>query len=49
MTWGGAVAVIGRTRYNDWYQVIWKGTTGWVAAQWVRVVEGDINTIPIVP
>ncbi len=49
VTWGGAVAVIGRTRYNDWYQVIWKGTTGWVAAAWVRVVEGDINTIPIVP
>jgi len=49
VTWGGAVAIVGRTRYNDWYQVIWKGTTGWVAAQWVRVVEGDINTIPIVP
>ena len=49
VTWGGAVAVIGRTRYNDWYQVIWKGTTGWVAASWVRVVEGDINSIPVVP
>ncbi len=48
VTWGGAVAVIGRTRLSDWYQVIWKGTTGWVAAAWVRVVEGDINTIPIV-
>ncbi len=49
VTWGGALAIVGRTRYNDWYQVIWKGTTGWVAASWVKVVEGDINTVPIVP
>ncbi|MCA0455532.1 MAG: SH3 domain-containing protein [Chloroflexi bacterium] len=48
VTWGGAVAVIGRTGLGDWYQVIWKGTTGWVASAWVRVVEGDINSVPIV-
>ncbi len=48
ITWGGAVAVIGRTSLGDWYQVVWKGTTGWVAASWFRVVEGDINAVPIV-
>jgi uncharacterized protein YraI len=48
VTWGGTMAVIGRTRAGDWYQVIWKGTTGWVASAWVEIVEGNINTVPIV-
>ncbi len=48
VTWGGALAVVGRTRAGDWYQVIWKGTTGWVASAWVEIVEGDLSTVPIV-
>jgi uncharacterized protein YgiM (DUF1202 family) len=47
VTWGGALAVTGRTRGGDWYQVVWKGTTGWVASAWVEVVEGDINSVPV--
>jgi len=48
VTWGGAMAVVGRTRNGAWYQVVWKGTTGWVAAVWVEIVEGDIANAPII-
>jgi uncharacterized protein YraI len=48
VTWGGALAVTGRTRGSDWLRVVWKGTTGWVAAAWVRIVEGNLNDVPVV-
>lgn len=48
VTWGGAMAVLGRTRGGDWIQVIWKGTTGWVATAWVEIVEGDFSKVPII-
>jgi uncharacterized protein YgiM (DUF1202 family) len=47
VTWGGAMAVTGRTPGNDWYRVVWKGTTGWVASAWLRIVEGNINDVPV--
>jgi uncharacterized protein YraI len=47
VTWGGAMAVTGRTPGGDWYRVVWKGTTGWVASAWVRIVEGSINDVPV--
>ena len=43
--WGEIMPVIGRTNYG-WYQVVFRGTVGWIDAQFVKVVEGDINTIP---
>lgn len=48
ITWGGVMSVIGKTRGGDWYQVVWKGTTGWVASAWVEIVEGDFSTVPVV-
>lgn len=48
ITWGGTVGVVARTASGEWWQVVWKGTTGWVWSSFLRVVEGNIDTIPIV-
>lgn len=48
VTWGGALAVLGKTRDGGWLQVVWKGTTGWVATAYVKIVEGDLNNVPII-
>jgi uncharacterized protein YraI len=45
--WGEIMPVIGRTAGGDWYQVIFRGTVGWVASGFVRVLEGDINSLPV--
>lgn len=42
--WGEIMPVIGRT--GLWYQVVFRGTVGWIAAEYVKVVEGDINSVP---
>jgi uncharacterized protein YraI len=42
--WGEIMPVIGRN--GGWYQVVFRGTTGWIDSQFVKLVEGDINTIP---
>jgi uncharacterized protein YraI len=47
ITWGGTVAVVGKTRSGEWWQVVWKGTTGWAWAAFMRIVEGDINNVPV--
>ncbi|MGQ9910126.1 MAG: SH3 domain-containing protein [Candidatus Flexifilum sp.] len=46
--WGDIVPVIGRTSDGIWYQVVFRGTTGWIASEFVRIVEGDPGTIPVV-
>lgn len=46
--WGDIVPIIGRTAGGDWYQVVFRGTTGWVAAQFIRLVEGDIGAVPVI-
>ncbi|MEP7291304.1 MAG: SH3 domain-containing protein [Chloroflexota bacterium] len=43
--WGEIMPVISRTG-DGWYQVVFRGTTGWVASTYVKVVEGDINSVP---
>lgn len=48
VTWGGTVGVVARTASGEWWQVVWKGTTGWVWSAYLRVVEGNLDTIPIV-
>jgi len=45
--WGDLLPIIGRTRYNDWYQVEWRNTIGWVFAPYVSVLRGDIATVPV--
>jgi uncharacterized protein YraI len=48
ITWGSFLPVVGRTAAGDWYQVLWKGTIGWVFTGYLKQVEGDINNVPIV-
>lgn len=48
ITWGGAVAVTGQTPGGDWYRVIWKGTEGWAASAFLRIVEGNIADVPVI-
>jgi uncharacterized protein YgiM (DUF1202 family) len=43
--WGEIMPVLSRTG-DGWYQVVFRGTTGWVASTFVKVVEGDINSVP---
>lgn len=44
--WGEIMPVLSRTG-DGWYQVVFRGTTGWVASSFVDVVEGDINSVPV--
>lgn len=46
--WGGFLPVVGRTPNNDWYLVLWKGTIGWVSTGFIRITQGDLNSVPIV-
>jgi uncharacterized protein YgiM (DUF1202 family) len=48
ITWGGFLPVIGRTSDGFWYQVVWKGTVGWVYSPFLRITQGDLNSVPIV-
>ncbi|HEX2905960.1 MAG TPA: SH3 domain-containing protein [Phototrophicaceae bacterium] len=48
ITWGGTVGVVARTVSGEWWQVVWKGTTGWVWSSYLRVVEGNLDTVPVV-
>ena len=45
--WGAFLPVVGRTGDNNWFQVIWKDTPGWVYAPYVRIIEGDLNAAPV--
>ncbi len=46
--WGDILPVIGRTPAGDWYQVVFRGTVGWVASGFINIVDGDLNSVPIV-
>lgn len=45
--WGDILPIIGRTAGGDWYQVVFRGTTGWVASAYIKIVEGDPISVPI--
>lgn len=45
--WGDVVPVIGRTAAGDWLQVVFRGTTGWLASAYTNIVEGDFNSVPV--
>lgn len=49
ITWGASLPVIGRSERGSWYQVVWKGTTGWVFAPNTRAINGNVNDVPFVP
>jgi uncharacterized protein YgiM (DUF1202 family) len=46
--WGEIMPLLGRTRDSSWWQVDFRGTTGWVYAPYLRIIEGDIGNVPIV-
>jgi hypothetical protein len=48
ITWGGAVGVVARDPSGEWWQVVWKDTLGWVASSYFRIVEGNLNSVPVV-
>ncbi|PJF27565.1 MAG: hypothetical protein CUN53_03525, partial [Phototrophicales bacterium] len=45
--WGDIVPVIGRSADGGWVQVVFRGTVGWLAVNFITFVEGDVNTVPI--
>ncbi len=45
--WGEIMPLIGKTGDGGWYQVVFRGTTGWVASSYVKVVEGDPANVPV--
>jgi uncharacterized protein YgiM (DUF1202 family) len=47
VTWGSFVPVVGRTAGNDWYQIVWKGTVGWVAAAFLEIRQGSLANVPV--
>ena len=48
ITWGSIIPVSGRTAGGDWYQVLWKGTIGWVFTGYLEITEGDYENIPVI-
>lgn len=47
ITWGGFLPVVGRTADGYWYQVVWKGTVGWVYSPYLKLTQGDLNAVPV--
>jgi len=47
ITWGAFLPIVGRTADNTWYQVVWKGTVGWVWSNFVPIRFGDLNNVPV--
>jgi hypothetical protein len=39
--------ITGRNACNNWYQVTFEGTLGWVSAGFFRIISGDITTLPV--
>jgi hypothetical protein len=39
--------ITGRNACNNWYQVSFEGTLGWVSAGFLRIISGDITTLPV--
>lgn len=48
ITWGAIIPVSGRTPAGDWYQVLWKGTIGWVFTGFLDITQGDLANVPII-
>lgn len=47
ITWGAFLPVATRSPAGDWYQVLWKGTVGWMYSGFSRVVQGDYSNVPV--
>lgn len=47
ITWGAFLPVIGRSADGFWWQVVWKGTVGWIYSPYSQIVQGDLNAVPV--
>ncbi len=47
VSWGSFVPIVGRTRASDWYQIVWKGTVGWVVSGYVDLRQGELRDVPV--
>ncbi len=47
VTWGAFLPVIGRTADGYWWQVVWKGTVGWIYSPYSNIIQGDLNAVPV--
>ncbi len=47
VTWGAFIPIVGRTADSNWYQIVWRGTPGWVASGFVNILEGNLANVPI--
>jgi hypothetical protein len=45
--WGDLLPIIGKTRDGGWYQVVFRGTVGWVASGFVTILEGNLSNVPV--
>jgi len=45
--WGGFLPVIGKTADGYWYQVVWKGTIGWIYSPYTKLTQGDLSAVPV--
>ena len=45
--WGSFLPVVGKTANGLWYQVVWKGTIGWVYSPFLKQLTGDLGNVPI--
>lgn len=46
--WGAKIPVIARSDAGEWFQVVWKGTPGWILSAYTQPVEGSLENVPIV-
>jgi uncharacterized protein YraI len=46
--WGAILPVIGKSADGAWWRVVWKNTEGWVYSPFMRVIEGNLNSVPII-
>ncbi|MEM6281735.1 MAG: SH3 domain-containing protein [Chloroflexota bacterium] len=49
INWGDVMVVTGRSEFGSWYQVVFKDTPGWIFAPLTEPVQGDINSVPVLP
>jgi len=45
--WGDILPVVGRSGDGVWYQVVFRGTTGWIASEFTTQIAGDVNVVPV--
>lgn len=47
ITWGSFLPVVGRTADSTWYQVVWRGTVGWIFAGFSDLLAGCLCDVPV--